>query len=156
MDSFLYIHSSISGHAHDNTLIFRFEVENMAPDTVHVFDSPRMPYVILQPDGSLLVLQGVNAPDPNTDYVLIEIPVTKAIALGERWAQEVSLSPVVLADYYGKVRTATFLHGRMYVHCHVAWGRTPILDSDRSRFSVNKLLEWQHWAQAASIEVDFG
>jgi hypothetical protein len=47
------------------------------------------------------------------------------------------------------------LHGRTDVHCHVAWGRSPDPVAGLGRISLDGLLGWQHWAQAAPIEVDF-
>ncbi|MEA2232210.1 MAG: hypothetical protein QOD83_2026 [Solirubrobacteraceae bacterium] len=57
-------------------------IENQSDRTVHVFKSDRMPYLIVDGDG-LLVLYGVNPPNPDVDYYAIEIPTTRPLASGE-------------------------------------------------------------------------
>ena len=57
-------------------------IENDSDATVHIFDSARMPYFILD-DADLLVLFGVNAPDPEVDYFMVEIPTTRPLDPGE-------------------------------------------------------------------------
>ena len=80
----------------------RFRVTNTSSATVHVFASARMPYLLLEADGSLLVLHGVNSPDPNIDYAVIEVPTTQPLEPGQSVAGEVALHPLVLADHYEK------------------------------------------------------
>ncbi|HAG85148.1 MAG TPA: hypothetical protein DCL61_29365 [Cyanobacteria bacterium UBA12227] len=131
----------------------RYQIKNIANSTIHIFDSPKMPYRILQEDGSLLLLQGVNAPDPYRFYYGIEIPTTRSIEPGEVVSYEVSLVPLYLKDHYETQRTPTELHGSLIVRCQVGWGETPILASERHKKSINSLLEWQHITEAEPIEV---
>ena len=132
----------------------RYRIENSSMMTLYTFDSPRMPYILLQADGSLLVLHGVNPPDPDLDYYMIEIPITRPIQPGEAVDRQVSLTPLYLSDHYETQRTPTELHGAVKVHCHVGWGETPILASERHTLSITMVLAWQHIAQAEAIQID--
>ena len=152
----LHLTATLSGLCSEGTLHLHLTVENTAADTLHIFDSARMPYLILQDDGSLLVLHGVNAPDPDIDYPMIEVPVTQAMAPGAKWETTVVLAPMVLADHYQQARTATALQGQVQVHVQVAWGRTPILPADRARLSIQALLDWQQRALTDPIWITFG
>ncbi len=134
--------------------LLRYRIKNTAVVTLHLFDSPRMPYLLLQADGSLLVLHGVNPPDPEREYFLIEIPITQPILPGEVIEHHVSLAPLVLKDHYKTQRTPPELHGRVKVHCQVGWGETPILASERHKISISMLLAWQHLVEAKVIQVD--
>jgi hypothetical protein len=154
MDHPLHLSTTLSGLGSEGTLRLHLSVENKAEDTLHIFDSARMPYLILQDDGSLLVLHGVNAPDPDIDYTFIEIPVTQALPPGGPWESSVALAPLMLSDHYGAARKATVLQGDVQVHCQVAWGKTPILPADRNR-PIQDLLDWQGWAQAVPLTVGF-
>ncbi|WP_157162519.1 hypothetical protein [Cylindrospermum stagnale] len=126
----------------------------MSNATIHVFDSQRMPYLILQDDGSLLVLHGVNPPDSEVDYYGIEIPITRSVEPGEVVSYQVKLTPLYLVDHYERHRTPTDLHGVVVVHCLLGWGETPILVSERQKKSVNFLLNWQHLVNADPIQVN--
>ena len=131
----------------------QYRIENTSGMILHIFNSPRMPYILLQADGSLLVLHGVHAPDPNLDYYAIEIPITQPIQPGEMVEHQVSLVPLYLKNHYEEQRLPTELHGTVTVHCHVGWGETPILASERHKLSIHMLLVWQHIAKAEAIEV---
>jgi hypothetical protein len=133
--------------------LLQYRIENTSGMTLHIFNSPRMPYILLQEDGSLLVLQGVHAPDPDLDYCMIEIPITRPIQAGEVATQQVNLVPLYLKNHYEEERLPTEFHGTVTVYCHVGWGETPILASERHKLSINSLLAWQHIAKAAAIEV---
>jgi hypothetical protein len=133
----------------------KYEIKNVTDETVYIFDSQRMPYILLQEEGSLLILYGINSPDPDIDYPLIEIPITKPIHPGESVKYEVSLKPLYLRDHYQKQTTATELQGLVKVDLQIGWGTTPILPSDRHNISINQLLEWQHISKAQTMEIDF-
>lgn len=47
MDSPLHLHATLLGKSSDGSLRLQLDVENMASDTLHIFDSARMPYLIL-------------------------------------------------------------------------------------------------------------
>ena len=132
----------------------RYQIENISDSTIYIFDSPRMPYVLLQEDGWLVVLHGVNPPDPEIDYYGIEIPTTKPVEPGEIVSYEVNFVPLYLKDHYETQRTPTELHGSVTVRCQVGWGETPILASERHKISINSLLEWQHITEGEPIEVN--
>ena len=132
----------------------RYQIKNVADSTIHIFDSPRMPYLLLQEDKSLLVLHGVNPPDPDIDYYMIEIPITRPVKPGEVVSYEVSLVPLYLRDHYQKQSKPTELHGSLTIHCQVGWGETPILESERHTKSINTLLDWQHMTKAEAIQVN--
>ena len=155
MNTLLRLHASRFGKSSDGSLRLQLDVENTASDTLHIFDSARMPYLILQADGSLLVLHGVHAPDPDIDYPLIEIPLTQPLAPGAPWQASVPLSPLVLADHYAASRSGTVLAGPVTVHFQLAWGTTPILHADHVRLSIAELLAWQNLAAAEPLTVDF-
>ncbi len=130
-----------------------YQIKNMSNATVHVFDSQRMPYLIMQDDKSLLVLHGVNPPDPEVDYYSIEIPITRPVEPEEVVSYQVRLTPLYVSDHYERHTTPTNLHGLVAVHCQVGWGETPILISEQHKKSINFLLNWQHLAKAEQIQV---
>ncbi|MBE9129620.1 MULTISPECIES: hypothetical protein [unclassified Coleofasciculus] len=130
-----------------------YQIENVSDSTIHIFDSQRMPYLLQQDDETLVVLHGVNSPDPDKDYYAIEIPITKPVEPGEVVNYEVSLMPLYLKDHYETQRNPTELQGSVTVRCQVGWGETPILASERHTKSINSLLEWQHITEAEPIEV---
>jgi len=137
----------------------RVIIENVSDATLHIFDSWRMPY-LLEQDGDLLILYGVNPPDPNMEYYMIEIPTTKILPPGEQVEIQVGLTPLRLGDHYSLPRErnpAVTKHGTVTVHCEVGWGRTPILPSpeEQNVRNINHLIEWQQLSRAEPIQVRF-
>jgi hypothetical protein len=130
-----------------------YQIKNVSTALVHVFDSPRMPYIFIQEDGSLLVLHGVHPPDPDLDYYGIEIPITRPLPPGEVMECKVSLTPLYLKNHYEEEREPADLHGQVIVHCNVGWGERPILISERHTLSIEMLLAWQHIAHAEAVRV---
>jgi hypothetical protein len=128
-------------------------IENRSDRTVHLFDSDRMPYFITGDDG-LLVLYGVNPPDPDTDYYMIEIPTTRPLEAGETVEHDVSLDPLFLRDHYETAREPTSLRGTVTVRCEVGWGETPIEPSERHLYSIETVLAWQKLASAEPVDVE--
>src|SRR4030095_4394006 len=51
----------------------RYAIKNTGAQPVHLLDGARMPYLLRAKDGALLVLHGVNAPEPGEDYHMVEI-----------------------------------------------------------------------------------
>src|SRR5687767_12573138 len=49
----------------------RYAIKNTGTAVVHLLDGGRMPYLLRAKDGALIVLHGVNAPDPDTDYHMV-------------------------------------------------------------------------------------
>lgn len=134
-------------------------IENASSDTLHIFDSPRMPYLLEEGD-DLVILYGVNPPDPNTDYFAIEVPPTKVLPPGERVEDTVSLTPLHLGDHYGLPRernSPVTRHGAVTVRCEVGWGKTPILPApaEQAVRNINDLLAWQELSRAEPVEVQF-
>lgn len=137
------------------TAALRVRVVNGSDQEVHLFDSQRMPYLIREEDGTLLVLYGVNPPDPELDYFGIEIPLTRPLPAGESVEHEVRLSPMSLHDHYEADRGATELHGTVTVRCELGWTERPITAEDRQSWSITTLLEAQHLARAEPVQVEF-
>ncbi len=145
--------------AEGDTLAVRVVVENVSDDTLHIFNSWRMPY-LLEENGDLLILYGVNPPDPNTDYYMIEIPPTQALPPGERGELEVSLTPLRLGDHYSLPRERNSVvtrHGATTVQCAVGWGYTPILPApdEQQVHNINQLIAWQQLSRAEPVEAQF-
>jgi hypothetical protein len=131
-------------------------IANRSGAAVHLLDGARMPYLIREAGGTLLVLFGVNAPDPELDYFGIEIPVTRPLGRGDSIRHRVELSPLELHDHYQAERSPTELHGTVQVRCEVGWTEQPIADEDRPRLSITALIERQHLAAAEPVPVEFG
>ena len=127
-------------------------IENRSENPVHVFDSERMPYFIQ--DDDLLVLYGVNPPDPDVDYYGVEIPTTRPLAPGGTIEHEVSLDPLILRDHYETARTPTALSGTVTVRCEVGWGETPIEPAERHLYSIESVIAWQRLAAAPPVQLE--
>ena len=143
----------------EGEVVVQVQIKNVSDTTLHLFDGARMPYVLLQDDESLLVLYGVNPPDPNTEYFAIEIPITKPLEPGAAIEDEVSLTPLYLGHHYGLHRMRsrpTTKHGTTIVHCEIGWGETPILPrkEEKNVRNIIQLLEWQQLTQAEAIQVE--
>lgn len=123
----------------------RVRIENDGDATVHLLDSPRMPYFIRDETG-LLVLFGVNPPDPEVDYYGIEIPTTRPLEAGAAIEHDVSLDPLYLRDHYETEREPTPLARPLTVRCEVGYGDTPILESERHLYSIESVIAWQKLA----------
>jgi hypothetical protein len=132
----------------------RVRIENRSESTVHILDSERLPYFISDDDG-LLVLYGVNPPDPDTDYYGVEIPTTRPLEPGETVEYEVSLDPLFLRDHYETEMEPTTLGGTVTVRCEVGWGDTPIVPAERHLYSIESVLAWQKLASAPPVQVEF-
>jgi hypothetical protein len=128
----------------------RVRIENDGDATVHVLDGERMPYLIRDADG-LLVLFGVNPPDPEVDYYGIEIPTTRPLEPGATIEHDVSLDPLYLRDHYETAREPTPLTRPVTVRCEVGYGDTPILASERHLYSIESVIAWQKLASAPPI-----
>lgn len=151
--------SCTSSRGEDGELTVRVAIENASSDTLHIFDSPRMPY-LLEEDGDLLIFYGVNPPDPNAEYYIIEIPTTRVLPPGERVEDEVSLTPLHLGDHYGLPRernSPVTRHGTFTVRCEVGWGETPILAREEEQHvrNITQLIEWQQFSRSEPVQVQF-
>jgi hypothetical protein len=130
----------------------RLSATNAGSDPIYLLDGHRMPYLILQADASLLLLFGVNPPDPNTLYNIIEIPTTRGLQPDEELAWEIEVSGAVLHDHYG-AQPPRSLTGEVLVRSQVGWGTTRIGPVDRVRMSIADLLAWQHLANGPIVRV---
>ncbi|WP_028065421.1 hypothetical protein [Solirubrobacter soli] len=128
----------------------RVRVENDGDATVHVLDGERMPYLI-RDDAGLLVLFGVNPPDPEVDYYGVEIPTTRPLEPGATIEHDVSLDPLYLRDHYETQREPTPLPRPVTVRCEVGYGDTPILRSERHLYSIESVIAWQKLASAPPV-----
>jgi hypothetical protein len=137
----------------DGRVIVQFEIRNAGAEPIHVIDSKRLPYQIA--DGStLVILYGIDPPDPDRLYNLIEIPLTRPLAPGERITGEQVLPVKMLRDHYGEQPAPDALvGGTIQVRCDVGWGSTPITASSRRGMSIQQLLAWQQTASSAPFNV---
>jgi hypothetical protein len=129
--------------AGDGRVIVRYEIHNASAEPIHLIDSKRLPYQLV--DGStLVILHGVNPPDPNRLYNMIEIPLTRPLAPSERLSGEQALPVTMLRDHYGEQPAPDALqHGIVHIRCDVGWGTTPITAASRRGVSIQRLLAWQ-------------
>ena len=139
--------------ADDGRVVVHYEIRNTGAEPIHLLDSKRLPYQLS--DGSILViLHGVNPPDPNRLYNMIEIPSTRPLAPGERIVGEQVLPVTVLRDHYGEQPAPEALrHGTIQVRCDVGWGTTPITAALRRGMSIQQLLAWQQITRSGALEV---
>lgn len=151
--SSLAIEVSVSG---DGTpaLAVRCTAKNASGHALHVFDSPRMPYV-LDGSGTFVVLHGVTPPPEDWDLNGIEIPTTRALAAGEMLVFEVRLVPLRLRGHYGEEPPAPERHGPAALACRIAYGATPIDAAARTHTTIQALLAWQQLASSAPVTVRF-
>jgi hypothetical protein len=131
-------------------------IRNRSDAPVHLLDGPRMPYLLRPSGDEIVVLFGVNPPDPDLDYLGIEIPLTRPLAPGEEVRHHATVSPLQLRDHYSTERTAVELHGPVTVRAEVGWGETPITEHDARRISITSLLEWQRLASSEPVRLDLG
>lgn len=137
----------------DGRVIVQFEIRNAGAEPIHVIDSKRLPYQIA--DGStLVILYGINPSDPDRLYNLVEIPLTRPLAPGERITGEQALPVKTLHDHYGEQPAPDALvGGTIRVRCDVGWGGTPITASSRRGMSIHQLLAWQQITSSAPFNV---
>jgi hypothetical protein len=128
-------------------------IDNRSGRTLHVLDGERMPYLIAD-DGGLLVLFGVTPPDPDVDYYGVEIPTTRPLAPGAAITHDVALRPLHLHDHYEAQREPSTLSGTITVRCEVGWGETPIERAERHLYSIESVLAWQHVTASRPVEVE--
>jgi hypothetical protein len=127
-------------------------ITNEGDEGVHLLDGERMPY-LLRTDDALVVLFGVNPPDPDLDYLGIDIPLTRPLPAGGVEEHRVTLRPLWLRDHYSSERDPVPLHGAVDVRCEVGWGRTPITAERAREMSITSLLEWQRLARSEPVRL---
>jgi hypothetical protein len=151
--SSLAIDVSVTG---DGTaaLAARCVVRNVSGRALHVFDSPRMPY-LLDEHGTLVALHGVSPPPEDRELNVIEIPTTRALPAGETFAFDVPLVPLRLRGHYGDEPAGPARHGAASFVCRVAHGATPIDAAARARTSIQAVLAWQQLESSRPVVVQF-
>jgi hypothetical protein len=103
---------------------------------------------------TLVILHGVNPPDPNRLHNMIEIPLTRPLAPGERLAGQQVLPAKMLRDHYGEQPAPdALLHGTIQVRCDVGWGTSPITAASRRGMSIQQLLAWQQITSFGPFDV---
>lgn len=138
----------------DGRVVVRYQVHNAGSQTLYLLDGKHMPYQIVAADGTLQILHGVNPPDPDKLYNLIEIPLTRLLGPGESFAGEAALPVKMLRDHYGeRPAPAGLLHGTIRVRCEVGWGTTAITAAERNRMSIQQLLAWQQLVDSGPFDV---
>ena len=140
--------------AEDGRVIVRYEIHNAGADALHVIDSKRLPYQLA--DGTtLVILYGVNPPDPNRLYNMIEIPLTRPLGPGERITGEQVMPLKSLRDHYGEQPVPDSLqHGTIQIRCDVGWGTTPITAASRRSMSIQQVLAWQQISHVGPFDVE--
>lgn len=139
--------------ADDGRVTVHYEIHNTGSEAIHVIDSKRLPYQIADGE-TLVILYGVNSPDPNRLYNMIEIPLTRPLAPGERIAGEQALPVALLRDHYGEQPApGTLLHGTVHARCDVGWGTTPITAASRRGMSIQQVVAWQQVARSEPFDV---
>src|ERR1044071_4759189 len=143
--------SCSAGRSGDGRTVVRYQARNLSRSTIYITDERRMPYEVIR-DGVLVVLQGVNAPDPKVMYELYRVPRVRPLKPGEVFHGEAELGQLALLDHYGGgPLPAEFKHGRIRVACSVGWGTTPIPEPLRMPFG--EFMKWQHTASYGPFEV---
>ena len=140
----------------DKSVEVILKINNVSSSTVHIFDSPTMPYFLQKGARSLLISYAVNGPDPHKRYYGTDIPITMPIRPKESIERMVELVPLFLGDHYETDRNPTVLHGNIEVTCQVGWGETPILPTERYQISIESLLSWQKTIESKPVSVNFG
>ena len=126
--------SCSAGRGGDGRTVVRYQARNLSRSTIYITDERRMPYEVIR-DGVLVVLQGVNAPDPKVMYELYRVPRVRPLKPGEVFHGEAELGQLALLDHYGGGPSpAEFKHGKIRVACSVGWGTTPIPEPLRMPF----------------------
>lgn len=146
----LAIDLSVNGDG-TSALSVHCSARNVSSAPVHVFDWPRMPY-LLDERGTLVVLHGISPPPEAQDLNAIEIPVTRVLAPGEALAFDVALVPLKLRSHYGD-EPPVARHGAAPIVCRVAHGATPIDAAARAHTTIATLRTWQQIESSPTLVV---
>lgn len=138
-------------------VVIELHIENKSQKTYNLINSDRLPYLIPQDNNTLLILYGINPPDPHRLYPIIEIPVTKELAPGDNIKKTIQIYPARFENHYGILHQQIAYHGPVTLHCQVGWGETPIKPrkEEKNIRNINQLLEWQHLTEAQPIQIEF-
>jgi len=134
-------------------LAVHWQIHNQGQETAHVLHGSRMPYLLLEDERTLVVLHGVNPPDPDIDYNVIEIPTTRALAPGQSLTGTVPLVPLVLRHHFEQERAPRPMSGDLQVVFEVGWTRAPIEEQERHTLNIQAVLDRQIRARSAPVTV---
>ncbi len=138
----------------DGRIIVRYQIRNVGLETIHILDGRHMPYQLALDPTTLVILHGVNPPEPGKLYNMIDIPLTRPLAAGQRFGGEVVLPTGTLRDHFRRHPIpASLAHGTIQVRCEVGWGVSPITAANRLQMTMPRLLAWQQIARYGPISV---
>lgn len=79
----------------------RYKVENHTKDTIHLVHTDRMPYVAVSDSNHIKLSWSVQQPNPDRDYLALEIPTTIALASGQHREETFVLEfPIQTHDHF--------------------------------------------------------
>jgi hypothetical protein len=136
-------------------LRLQYRMRNTSRETIHVFDSARMPYTGYIESGTLMVTHGFYLPPTDSWVGRIPIRPTRALGPGASLARAVSLEPLILRDHYETDDKPKTLSGRWSIYCQAGWFPRAILSSEIDHIDILELLDLQHAAEAPPLEVIF-
>lgn len=132
--------------------LIRYEIRNVGSETIYIPDGRQMPYVLARDPDTLVIMQGVNRPDPNTIYEMLPIALTRPLAPGDVLTREVALPPKMLRDQFDVHPTPpSLLHGAIQISCEAGWGTTAI--TKRDQMSIHDFYVWQNTVAVGPFQV---
>jgi len=138
-----------------NPLLLQCELVNTLDRTVHVFDSARMPYVLVEDHHTLVVLYGVHLPLTLTTYNIVEIPVTRPLEPGQRFGFSADLGARLFPNHYEEEPRPPDLSGTCRVVPRLGYLDAPVTPAEVSTLTIGELVERQHLIEAPALEVVF-
>jgi len=128
----------------DRRIVVHYEIRNVSAESIHIVDNHRVPYQIARDLNTLVILHGINRPEPTVLYEM-EVPLTRPLLPGEVVTGELMWPTTGMRDHYrGRVTPANLLHGTIQVRCEVGWWVKPITEADSVSKSLLELLASQH------------
>jgi hypothetical protein len=141
-----------AARADDGQSVIRYEIRNVGSETIYIPSGRHMPYVLARDPDTLVIMQGVNRPDPNAIYEMPQIALTRPLAPAGALAGEVALPPKMLRDHFDAHPTPPrLLHGAIQVRCEAGWGTTAI--TKRDQMSIHDFYTWQSMVGAGPFQV---
>lgn len=136
--------------------VARCSARNVSSETVHVFDSKRLPYLLLEDDGGLVLLYGVHPAPPLKNFNMVEIPTTRPLLPGDSLVFEAALEPLVLANHFEVLPTPAGIDGEHRLVGRVGWLPAPVTRDMVHRVALPWLLGQQRTVDAAPVTVALG
>lgn len=136
----------------DGQSVIRYEIRNVGSETIYIPNGRHMPYVFTRDPGTLVIMQGVNRPEPNVIYEMRQIALTRPLAPAGVLTGEVALPPKTLRDHFDAHPVPpTLQHGAIQVRCEAGWGTTAI--TKRDQMSIHEFYTWQSTVSAGPFLV---